>query len=118
MVVTALTVAQLLIGVIHIVSGTLLFAYEDFSNLPATAAYDIYTLAYGLLVLVFAVYLWRGRWVGWVGTVALSAFVIAADSLTLMNLPSVPGIPKAPAVVEIIYSIIVTGYLLYRRNKK
>ncbi|NLF89487.1 hypothetical protein GX563_11785 [Candidatus Bathyarchaeota archaeon] len=48
----------------------------------------------------------------------MSAFVIAADSLTLMNLPSVPGIPKAPAVVEIIYSIIVTGYLLYRRNKK
>ena len=53
--ITALTAAQLLIGVIHILSGTLLFAYENFSALPATAVYDIYTLMYGLLILFFAV---------------------------------------------------------------
>jgi hypothetical protein len=115
--VAALTAAQLLIGLIHIVSGALLFAYKDFMHLPATVAYDIYTLAYGIAVLVFAVYFWKGKRVGWVGTLAVSAFVIAADTLTLLNLPSVPGIPKAPAVAEIIYSIIVIGYLLKRLTK-
>jgi hypothetical protein len=118
--VVALTVAQLIIGVIHVFSGALLFAYENFTQLPATAAYDIYTLVYGLLVLIFAVYFWRGKWIGWVGTVAVSAFVIAADMLTLLDLPTVPGIPKGPATAEIIYSVIVIGYLLSRgaKNKK
>jgi hypothetical protein len=115
--VAALTAAQLLIGVIHIVSGAVLFAYEDFMHLPATAAYDIYTLAYGALVLVFAVYFWRGKWIGWAGTIAVSAFVITADTLTLLNLPSIPGIPKAPAAAEITYSLIVIGYLLNRQNR-
>jgi hypothetical protein len=110
--VAALTAAQLLIGVVHVVSGALLLAYEDFSNLPATAAYDIYTLTYGALVLVFAVYFWRGKLVGWVGTVAVSAFVIAADALTILDLPSIPGIPKGPAIAEIAYSVIVIGYLI------
>jgi len=116
--VAALTAAQLLIGVIHVISGVVLFAYEDFMHLPATAAYDVYTLVYGVAVLVFAVYFWKGKWIGWVGTLAVSAFVIAADSLTLLDLPSVPGIPKAPAAAEITYSLIVIGYLLNRRNKK
>jgi hypothetical protein len=114
--VAALTVAQLIIGVIHIISGALLFAYEDFSSLPATAAYDVYTLVYGVTVLVFAVYFWKGKWIGWVGTIAVSAFVIAADTLTLLNLPSIPGIPKAPAIAEIIYSTIVTAYLQKRKD--
>jgi hypothetical protein len=116
--VAALTAAQVLIGVIHIFSGALLFAYEDFADLPATAAYDIYTLVYGVLVLIFAVYFWGDKWIGWAGTIAVSVFVIAADSLTLLDLPSVPGIPKGPAAVEIIYSIIVIGYLLKRGAKK
>jgi hypothetical protein len=109
--VTALTAAQLLIGVIHIVSGAVLFAFENFSALPTTAAYDVYTFVYGLLILVFAIYLWKGKKAGWIGTIAVSAFVIAADALTLLNLPSVPGIPKAPAFAEIAYSVIVVAYL-------
>lgn len=116
--VVALTIAQLIIGVIHVFSGALLFAFENFAHLPATAAYDIYTLIYGLLVLVFAVYFWRGKLVGYVGTIAVSAFVIIADSLTLLDLPSVPGIPKGPAAAEIIYSLIVIVYLLKRGPKK
>jgi uncharacterized membrane protein HdeD (DUF308 family) len=114
--ITALTAAQLLIGVIHIISGAVLFAFENFSALPATAAYDIYTLLYGALTLVFAVYLWQGKKAGWIGTIVISTFVIAADSLTLLNLPSVPGIPKAPAIAEITYSTIITAYLLKRQN--
>jgi hypothetical protein len=115
---TALTAAQLLIGVIHIISGAVLFAFEDFSALPATAAYDIYTLTYGALVLVFAIYFWQGKWIGWIGTITVSAFVIAADTLTLLNLPSIPGIPKAPAIAEITFSTIVIGYLLIKQNRR
>jgi hypothetical protein len=116
--VATLTVAQLIIGLIHVFSGALLFAYVDFAHLPVAAAYDIYTLVYGLLVLIFAVYFWRGKWIGWVGTIAVSTFVIVADSLTLLNLPSVPGIPKGPAAAEIIYSLIVVGYLLKKKFTK
>lgn len=69
--ITTLVVAQLLIGVIHVFFGALLLAFEDFSVFPATAAYDVYTLVYGLLVLVFAVLLWQGKKAGWIGTVAV-----------------------------------------------
>jgi hypothetical protein len=118
--ITTLTAAQVLIGVIHIISGAVLFAFENFSILPVTAAYDVYTFFYGLLVLVFAVYLWKGKKAGWIGTIAVSFFVIAADTLTLLNLPSIPGIPKAPAFAEIAYSLIVVIYLMQAnvRNKK
>jgi hypothetical protein len=114
--ITVLTVAQLLIGAIHIFSGLLLFVFEDFSVLPVTAVYDVYTFVYGLLVAVFAVFFWRSRLTGWVGTVGVSLFVIIADSLRLLDLPTIPGIPKAPAFAEIGYSVVVVGYLLKRRN--
>lgn len=109
---------QLLIGVIHIFSGVLLLAYENFAALPAIAAYDIYTLVFGLLVPVFAVLIWQGKKAGWIGTVVVSLFVIAADSLTLLNLPTVPGIPKEPAAAEIIYSVILIAYLLQPHVRK
>ena len=117
--ITVLVGAQLLIGVIHVFFGALLLASEDFSVFPATAAYDVYTLVYGLLVLFFAVLLWQGKKAGWIGTVAVSLFVIAADSLTLLDLPSISGIPKAPAIAEIAYSVVVIGYLmqLYVRKR-
>ncbi|MCL5877766.1 MAG: hypothetical protein M1540_08145 [Candidatus Bathyarchaeota archaeon] len=117
--ITTLVAVQLLIGVIHVFFGALLFVFEDFSILPITVAYDVYTLVYGLLVLVFAVLLWQGKKAGWIGTVAVSLFVIAADSLTLLDLPSIPGIPKAPAIAEIAYSVVVIGYLiqLYVRKR-
>jgi hypothetical protein len=83
--ITALTVAQLLIGSIHIFSGALLFSFENFSALPIAAAYDIYTLSYGLIVLFFAILLWRSKKPGWIGTIAVSLFVIVADTLTLLD---------------------------------
>ena len=116
--ITVLAAAQLFIGVIHTFFGVLLFVSEDFSTLAATAVYDIYTLFYGLLVLVFAVFFWQGKRAGWIGTVAVSLFVIAADSLTVLNLPSVPGIPKGAAVPEIAYSIIVIVYLVQAGIRK
>ncbi len=109
--IVVLTSAQLAIGGIHIFFGILLLAYENFASLPTTVTYDVYTIVFGLLVAVFAVYFWQGKKVGWIGTVAVSVFVIVADSLTLLDLPSIPGIPKAPALTEIIYSLVVLFYL-------
>jgi hypothetical protein len=113
-----LVVAQLIIGAIHAFFGLLLLAYENLSILPATAVYDVYTFVFGLLALIFAVFIWQGKKVGWIGTVAVSLFVIVADSLTLLNLPSIPGIPKFAGFTEIAYSVLVVGYLLQTRIRR
>ena len=113
-----LVVAQLIIGAIHAFFGLLLLAYEDLSFLPATAVYDVYTFVFGLLALVFAVFIWQGKKVGWIGTIAVSLFVIAADSLTLLDLPSIPGIPKFAGFTEIAYSVLVVGYLLQTKTRR
>ncbi len=113
-----LTGLQLLIGAIHLFSGLLLLAYEPFAALPATAAYDIYTFVFGLLVVVFAFGIWRGREWGWAGTILVSVFVVIADSSTLLDLPLVPGTPKGPALAEIVYSVILVAYLLRGKVRK
>ena len=105
-----LTVAQLFIGVIHALIGVLLIAFGA-SILQATEAYNVYALVFGLLILVFAVFIWQGKKAGWIGTIAVSLFVTAADALTVSNLPSIPGIPKFAAPTEIGYSILVIIYL-------
>jgi hypothetical protein len=110
-----LTGLQILIGAIHIFSGALLLAFENFSALPATAAYDIYTIVFGLLTLVFALHIWQGKKIGCAGTIVVSVFVSIADALTLLNLPSIPGIPKGPAYTEIAYSVIIIAYLLQEK---
>lgn len=106
-----LTGAQLLVGGIHIFSGLLLLVFENLVFFQATVAYDVYTFVYGLLVFIFAVLIWQGKKTGWVGTAAVSLFVIAADTLRLLDLPSIPGIPKSAALLEIAYSVLVIGYL-------
>ncbi len=74
--------------------------------------YVVYTATFGLLTLIFTWALWmRKRW-GWFCTIAVSVFVIVADSLTLLDLPSVPGIPKFAGIGEISYSIVVLLYLM------
>ena len=105
-----LTVAQLFIGVIHALIGVLLIAFGA-SILQATEAYNVYTLVFGLLVMVFAVFIWQGKKAGWIGTIAVSLFVTVVDALTVSNLPSIPGIPKFAAPTEIGYSILVIIYL-------
>jgi hypothetical protein len=113
-----LTVAQIFIGLIHVFSGLLLLGFELTVNSRATIAYDVYTVVFGALVLLFAVFIWRGKKLGWVGTIAVSLLVIAADSLTLLNLFSIPGIPKLPAYTEITYSVFVVGYLCLENVRK
>jgi hypothetical protein len=113
-----LVVSQLIIGAIHAFFGLLLFAYENLSLLPTTAVYDIYTLVFGLLTLFFAVFIWQRKKIGWIGTIAVSLFVVVADSLTLLDLPSIPGIPKFAGFTEIVYSILVVGYLLQTKVRR
>jgi hypothetical protein len=113
-----LTVAQLIIGAIHAFFGLLLLAFEKLSFIQASVAYAVYTFVFGLLVLVFAFFIWQGKKSGWVGTVVVSLFVIVADSLTLLDLPSIPGILKFPAITEIAYSLLVVIYLLQSGIRK
>ena len=113
-----LVFAQVIIGAIHVFFGLLLLVYENFSFLPATAVYDVYTFLFGLLALVFAFLIWQGKKGGWIGTIAVSLFVIAVDSLTLLDLPSIPGIPKFAGFTEIAYSVLIIGYLLQNRIRR
>ena len=43
-----LTIAQLLIGAIHVFFGALLLAFENFAFVQATFIYTLYTLIFGL----------------------------------------------------------------------
>lgn len=112
-----MTVAQLLIGTIHLMIGLGLLGIKIVNN-QGSLSYDIYTIAFGSLILVFAVYIWRGKKAGWIGTLAALLFVIVADSLTVLNLPSIPGIPSFAAPTEIAYSIIVIAYLSLPRVRR
>jgi hypothetical protein len=113
--IVVLAVAQFTIGVIHVFFGFwLLFAGSSVASVISPRLpeiYSVYTLVFGLLVLIFTYGIWLSRSWGWNGTVAVSVFVIMADALTLLNLPSIPGIPKLAAAAEIGYSLVVLLYL-------
>ena len=110
-----LVLIQLIVGLIHVVFGNwLLVATNDSASLDFTLGhiYSWYTLLYGVSILVFSVGLWFKKNWGWYGTLAVSIFVIVADSLKMLGLPSVPGIPMFAGFGEIPYSIIIVVYLL------
>ncbi len=109
--IVALTASQLLIGAIHVFFGLWLLISEITAGAQASIVYDVYTLIYGVLVLLFAGWIWQGQKFGWIGTVTVSLFVIVADALTILDLPSIPGIPKFAAGLEIAYSVLVVCYL-------
>ena len=73
--------------------------------------YNFYTLAYGLLVVFFTYLFWKERRLGWIGTVAVSLFVIIVDTLALFDLINVLGIPKTAGLGEIPYSLFILFYL-------
>jgi hypothetical protein len=110
-----LVALQLLVGAIHILFGLWLLSAPRIVPLFGQAigpdVYSVYTVVFGLLTLIFTGGIWLEKSWGWIGTVAVSIFVIVADSLTLLDLPSIPGIPKFAAVPEIAYSLGVVLYL-------
>ncbi len=112
-----LTAEQLFIGVIHFLVGLLLLVSSS-AILPASLTYDIYTVVFGLLVSVFAWFIWKGKKAGWIGTVAVLVFVIVVDTLRILNLPSIPGIPSFAPPTEITWSIMVIIYLSTKNVRK
>jgi hypothetical protein len=109
-----LVAIQLVVGVIHTLFGLMMvsgnFSATSFSLEPTI--YSIYTLIYGCLTLIFTYLLWLQKRSGWLGTIAVSLFVIFADTLTVFNLLSVLGIPKTAAIGEIPFSILIIAYLV------
>jgi hypothetical protein len=110
-----LVALQLLVGAIHVLFGLWLLSAPRIVPLFGQAigpdVYSVYTVVFGLLTLIFTGGIWLEKSWGWIGTVAVSIFVIVADSLTLLDLPSIPGIPKFAAVTEIAYSLVLVLYL-------
>jgi hypothetical protein len=111
-----LTTLQFAIGAIHVFFGLWLLSstapFDFFLIEQVSTVYSIYTLVFGVVVLVFAYGIWQGRNWGWNGTFLILGFVIVADALTLLNLPSIPGIPKFAAGAEILYSLLILIYLM------
>ena len=111
--IAVLVAAQLFVGVIHLAFGFVLLLSSFSAVFSLTPMiYSIYTLAYALLTLLFAYLIWAGNRSGWLGTVAVSLFVIFADSLTVLGLLSFLGIPTFAAFGEIPFSILVVAYLI------
>ncbi len=121
--IAVLVVVQFIVGIIHVVFGFALlsgsFSFSSYSILPIV--YTVYTLVYGWLTLFFAYLMWAGKRSGWIGTVAVSLFMILVDTLAVLGLSNVLGIPspKVAAIGEIPFSILVLIYLLqqYVRSK-
>jgi len=112
--IVVLTVLQFLVGSVHVFFGLWLLAagsQPTFVSGQSPEVYSVYTMAFGLLVLIFTSGIWLGKRWGWGGTVAVSVFVVVADALTLLSLPSIPGIPRFAAAPEIIYSLSILLYL-------
>ena len=53
--IAVLTAAQIFIGGIHVFFGFLLLAFENLNFIQATIAYDVYTVIFGGLTVIFAV---------------------------------------------------------------
>ena len=114
--ITVLVAVQFIVGIIHVIFGFALFSgsfsFASYSTL--SMVYTVYTLVYGWLTLFFAYLLWAGKRSGWIGTVAVSLFIILVDTLAVLGLSNVLGIPspKVVAIGEIPFSILVLIYLL------
>ena len=110
-----LVTIQFINGLIHTFFGLLLVLgiYVPFASTSnAPSVFSVYTLIYGVLTILFTYLLWKGNHSGWVGTVAVAAFIIIADALTVVDLLTFLGIVKTAAILEIPYSLITVLYLL------
>ena len=108
-----LVVVQFIVGIIHVLFGFALlsgsFLVASYSVMPTV--YTFYTLVYGWLTLFFTYLIWVGKRSGWIGTVAVSFFVIFADLLAVLDLFSVLGIPKIAGILEVPFYALVLAYI-------
>ena len=113
--IAVLVVIQLINGIIHTFSGLalLLGSYIPMaSSSNAPSFFSFYTLTYGILTIVFTYLLWKGKRLGWIGTIAVSSFVIIADILTIFDLITFLGVVKTAGIGEIPYCIVIIIYLI------
>jgi len=111
----AVTIIQALTGVIHTFFGAILLlgSYVPLaSSSPSPTIFNTYTLVYGTLTTFFAYLFWKGKRIGWIGTIAVTLFVIVVDTLALFDLFNVLGILKSATIGEIIYSLFILLYLI------
>ena len=110
-----LVAIQVINGLIHTFFGLVLVlgSYVPFAfSSNALSVFSFYTLVYGILTLIFTYWLWNGKRLGWIGTVAVALFVIIADVLTVLDLLTFLGIIKTAAIGEIPYSLVTVLYLI------
>jgi uncharacterized membrane protein (DUF2068 family) len=119
--ITILSALQLIIGGVHVFFGFwLLTASQSMASLfslePSTI-YSVYTIAFGFGTSILGYGIWLQRNWGAFGTIGLSLLVIIVDSLAVLDLPTIPGVPKFAALTEILYSIVVSAYLVQLKIK-
>lgn len=109
-----LVIVQFFVGVIHIFFGlsTLFGSFSVASYSITPTVYSVYTAVYGCLTFIFTYFVWTGKRLGWIGTAAVSLFVIIADTLAASSLFNVLGIPMIAGLGEIPYSLIILIYLI------
>ena len=89
----------------------------SFFSMETSTIYGIYTIAFGFGAAILGYGIWLERNWGSFGTIALSLLVIIIDSLAVLDLPTIPGVPKFAALTEMLYSIVVSAYLLELKIK-
>ena len=105
--VLVLVIIQFLGGIVHAIIGFgLIYAVSG------ELVYNIYTLLYGIFIMIFAYGIWTAKKLGWLGTIFVSLFVIVVDVSTVLNMQLIAGVPKSAAFSEIFISIIFIAYLL------
>lgn len=102
-----LTILQLLNGAIHTIIGGAFLVLNI-----GVIEYNLYTLVYGVLNLVFLYGLWTGKKTGWIGTILVSIFVIIVDVCATLDIQLIPGVPKTAALGEIVISLAILVFLL------
>jgi hypothetical protein len=110
-----LTVVQIINGLIHTISGLILIFGSDISIASSTnnlLVFSFYTLTFGILTIFITIFLWKGNRWGWIGTIAISFFVIVADILTIFDFLTFLGIIKIAGIGEIPYCMIIIFYLI------
>lgn len=112
---SVLVIVQIINGLIHSISGLVLILG---SNIPLASStneplvFSFYTLTFGILTIFFTVLLWKGKRLGWIGTILISFFVIVADTLTILDLMTFLGIIKTAGIGEIPYCMVIIFYLI------
>ena len=102
-----LTILQLLNGAIHAIIGGAFLVLNI-----GVMEYNVYTLFYGALNLIFLYGLWTGKKSGWIGTILVSIFVIVVDVCATLDIQIMPGVPKTAALGEIVISLTILVFLL------